>query len=191
MGTAPTLRVLCGGDWTTAFRPRLPASAASPLPLPPPPPRADKPVVLVVAAQTGTTAQASNQTMAAIKAYRRALGLCFKCNAKWSKDHVCAPEVLHAVDALWESISSEDSLADSVEEFSHPEQCCLALSKSALSGVPTTRSICFAGLLQSIPVQILVDSGSSSSFVNQALVSRLTGVVSVPVSTSVLVAGGS
>ena len=129
--------------------------------------------------------------MAAVKAYRRALGLCFKCNTKWSKDRVCAPEVLHAVDALWESISSDDSLADSVEEFPHPEQCYLALSKSALSGVPTSRSICFAGLLQSILVQILVDSGSSSSFVNQALVPRLTGVVSVPMSTSVLVVGGT
>jgi hypothetical protein len=55
--------------------------------------------------------------MAAVKAYRRALGLCFKCNAKWSKDHVCEPEVLHAVDALWDFFSSEDSMADSVDEF--------------------------------------------------------------------------
>ncbi|XP_066365145.1 uncharacterized protein [Miscanthus floridulus] len=191
VGTAPTPRAPRGGDWTAAFCPRLPVAAASPLPLPPPPPRADKPMVPVAAAQTRATASASNQTMAAVKAYRRALGLCFKCNAKWSKDHVCAPKVLHAVDALWESISFEDSLANSIEEFPHPEQCCLALSKSALSGVPTSHSICFAGLLQSIPVQILVDSGSSSSFVNQALVPCLTGVVSVLVSTSVLVAGGS
>ena len=118
---APNLRAPRGGDWPAAFRPCLPVAAASPLPLPPPPPRADKRVVPVAAAQTGATAQASNQTMAAVKAYRRALGLCFKCNTKWSKDHVCAPGVLHAVDALWESISSEDSLADSVEEFPHPD----------------------------------------------------------------------
>ena len=40
-------------------------------------------------------------------------------------------------------------------------------------------------------MQILVDSGSSSSFVNEALVPRLTGVVSVLVSSSILVAGGT
>ena len=80
-------------------------------------------------------------------------------------------------------------MADSVEEFPPIEQCCLAISKSTISGVPASRSICFAGLLQSIPVQILVDSGSSSSFMNEALVPHLTAVVSVPVSSSILVVG--
>jgi hypothetical protein len=135
------------------------------------------------------TAQPTHQTKAAVKAYRRALGQCFKCNAKWSKDHVCAPEVLHVVDALWDSFSSEDSLADSIEEFPTTEQCCLALSKSTISSVLASRSICFKGLLQSIPVQILVDSGSSSSFAHEALVPQLTIIASVPVSSSVLVAG--
>ena len=98
---------------------------------------------------------------------------------------------MHAIEALWDSISSDDSLADSAEDFPTTGQCCLALSTSVVSGVPASRSICFAGLLQSIPVQILVDSSSSSSFVNQALVPRLTSVVSVPVCSSVLVAGGT
>jgi hypothetical protein len=82
-------------------------------------------------------------------------------------------------------------LADSVEEFPTTEQCCLALSKPAISGVPASRSICFKGLLQSIPVQILVDSGSSSSFVHEALVPQLTIIASVPVSSSVLVTSGT
>jgi hypothetical protein len=37
----------------------------------------------------------------------------------------------------------------------------------------------------------LVDSGSSSSFIHEALVPQLTGIASVPVSSSVLVAGGT
>jgi len=97
---APNLRAPRGSDWPVAFRPQLPAAATSALPLPPPPPCADKAVAPVAAISTEATAQTNNQTMAAIMAYRRALGLCFKCNAKWTKDHVCAPEVLHAVDAL-------------------------------------------------------------------------------------------
>jgi hypothetical protein len=40
-------------------------------------------------------------------------------------------------------------------------------------------------------VQILINSGSSSSFVHEALVPQLTGIASVLVSSSVLVAGGT
>jgi hypothetical protein len=100
VGTAPNPRALRGGDCQAAYRPRLPAAAATPLPLPPPPPRADKVVASTATAPAGMAAQPTHQTKAAVKAYRRALGLCFKCNTKWSKDHVCAPEVLHVVDAL-------------------------------------------------------------------------------------------
>jgi hypothetical protein len=35
---------------------------------------------------------------AALRSYRRALGLCYKCNERWTKDHMCAPTVqLHVV----------------------------------------------------------------------------------------------
>jgi hypothetical protein len=37
--------------------------------------------------------------LAAIKSYRKALGLCYTCGAKWSKDHKCSPEVLLAIEA--------------------------------------------------------------------------------------------
>ena len=40
-------------------------------------------------------------------------------------------------------------------------------------------------------MQILVDSGSSSSFVNAALVPQLKNIVSVPLHSSVQVAGGT
>lgn len=129
--------------------------------------------------------------LAAIKTYRLALGLCYKCGAKWSKDHRCPPEVLQAVDALWDSFSSTDSLGDSSPESSPSEHLMMALSKSALSGVPAARTVCLVGLLQQqVPVQILIDSGSSSSFVNESLVPQLFGIQSDTVSSSVPVAGG-
>jgi hypothetical protein len=70
-----------------------------PLPLPPPTPRGERPVPVPAAAVAPAQANADVK-LQALKTYRRALGLCFKCGAKWSKDHQCAPEVLHAVDAL-------------------------------------------------------------------------------------------
>jgi hypothetical protein len=39
-------------------------------------------------------------SLVALKAYHRAMGLCFKYDVKWSKDHQCAPEVLFAVEAV-------------------------------------------------------------------------------------------
>lgn len=123
------------------------------------------------------TAQSSaNQKLAAIKTYRRALGLCFKCGTKWSKDHRCSLEVLQAVDALWDSFSSEDSLADSSPDDSPPEHLMLVLSKSVMSGIPAARTIRLMGFIQQIPVQILVDSDSSSSFINESLVSQLQDI---------------
>lgn len=135
--------------------------------------------------------QSAEAKLSALKTYRRALGLCYKCGAKWSKGHHCSPEVLQAVDALWDSFSSDDYLADSEPDSTPTEQLMLALSKSALSGIPAARTIRLVGSLANIPVQILVDSGSSSSFVNQSLVPRLTHIHYDQVSSNVQVAGGS
>ena len=51
------------------------------LPLPPPPPRVEKPMAKPAAAEPTATSSTTG-ALAAVKAYRRALGLCYKCNAK-------------------------------------------------------------------------------------------------------------
>ena len=50
--------------------------------------------------------------LAAIKSYMKALGLCYKCGAKWSKDHKCSPEVLLAVEAVWDSFGDSDAVLE-------------------------------------------------------------------------------
>jgi hypothetical protein len=137
------------GDWSSAPKALLPPRV--PLLLLAPPPRPDK----APAASTSTSSPSSSSNDAAlkaIKAYHRTLGLCFKCNAKWSRDHRCAPEILHAVEAIWDSFSSDDSLASSDNDSPDSEQVFLAISKSALSGVPASRTIRLLGNLQQIPV---------------------------------------
>lgn len=48
--------------------------------------------------------------MNAIKAFRRAKGLCFKCGLKWAPNHKCAPIVsLHVVEELWQLLQDFDS----------------------------------------------------------------------------------
>jgi hypothetical protein len=157
------------------------------LPLPPCP----KNPILAASAPAATTQSSTNQKLAAIKTYRRALGLCFKCGTKWSKDHRCPLEVLQAVDALWDSLSSEDPLADSSPDDSPAEHLKLVLSKSVMSGIPAARTIRLMGFIQQIPVQILVDSNSSSSFINVSLVSQLQDIQVYALPSSIQVTGGS
>jgi hypothetical protein len=89
----------------SSYNPKL--MYKNPLPLPAPP-LCDKPAVPLVsddkrgveATHDGSSPDAK---AAALRAYRRALGLCYKCSEKWSKDHMCSPTVqLHAVQELWE-----------------------------------------------------------------------------------------
>jgi hypothetical protein len=77
-------------DWHTG---RFAQANKGPLPLPLPS-RQDKSLSAAEARES------SSSKITAIKSYRKALGLCYKCGAKWFKDHKCSPEVLLAVEAI-------------------------------------------------------------------------------------------
>jgi len=130
-----------GGDWSSF---KQVAGTRTPLPLPPPPCVEHPLATSTATAPAPTTGDAE---LAALKTYRCALGLCYKYGAKWSRDHRCSPEVLQAVDPLWDSFSSSDSLVDSPPMTPPLEQVMMAISKSALSSLPTVRTVCLVGLL--------------------------------------------
>lgn len=120
--------------------------------------------------------------LAALRAYRRAKGLCHTCGERWSRDHKCGPTVqLHVMEELWELLESEDS---QLEELTEPVQgtdsstsdgeLC-KISREAVSGTETSGTLRLQGWIQQHEVLILVDSGSSHSFISETLASRLTG----------------
>jgi hypothetical protein len=120
--------------------------------------------------QPGQTASSTlDNKLAAIKAYRRAMGLCFKCGVKWSKDHTCAPEVLHVVETLWDTVADDDCHS-SEASTKVAEQLCLALSKAAANGSPASCTVHLRGTIAGILVIMLVDSGSSTSFISTSMV---------------------
>ncbi|CAD6222687.1 unnamed protein product [Miscanthus lutarioriparius] len=90
------------GEYSSSSKSVAIPRTALPLPLPPTP-RPDKHLQPMQAALP-----TADSKLATIKSYRRALGLCFKCGMKWSKDHKCSLEVLNAVKILWESFFDED-----------------------------------------------------------------------------------
>ena len=80
-GTTGFSRSPHSGDWSAS--PKVAPIPRTALPLPPPPThRQDKLPTTPAAA-----ASVADSKLAAIKSYRRVLGLCFKCGMKWSKEH--------------------------------------------------------------------------------------------------------
>ena len=126
---------------------------------------------------SGTSKSAPDiDKMAALKAYRRAMGLCFKCGEKWVHNHKCSNTVqLHVVQELWELFQLHtDESVDPVNSES-----CMILSSEASTGQNTPKTLKLTGTVQGHQVTILVDSGSTHTFISQSLASKLHGVTSV------------
>lgn len=131
-----------------------------------------------------------DEKLASLKAYRRARGLCDRCADKWVPGHRCAPIVqLHSLQELWELIE-EDSSTNTTETEPKPSGELLSLSMSAVSGTPSRRTVQLSGECQGHPVILLVDSGSSHSFVSSPLAVKLSGISSLPHPVTVQVADG-
>jgi len=137
-----------------------------PLPLPAPP-RPAPPLPAQAADRRGVKASRAESSpearAAALRTYRRAMGLCYKCGEKWSRDHSCAATVqLHVVQELWELFQLDDDLPELQSDMEAPsDHLFLAISKAAVNGISVVRTVRFSGSIQHIPVSILVDSGSS------------------------------
>lgn len=85
--------------------------------------------------------------MGALRAYRRARGLCDRCAEKWHRGHTCAATVqLHAIQEVWELFPADDSMP--VEDAIPPaeEQLFLALLTAALLGTQSKRTMQFVGV---------------------------------------------
>jgi hypothetical protein len=110
------------------------STSKNPLPLPAPPARDKQGNSLLAEDRRGAdstrTASSLETKAAALRSYRRAMGLCYKCNERWSREHKCAPTVqLHAVQELWELFQLEDEGTVRTAVFS-----IVTLSLKMLSG---------------------------------------------------------
>uniref|UniRef100_A0ACD5ZPX3 Uncharacterized protein n=1 Tax=Avena sativa TaxID=4498 RepID=A0ACD5ZPX3_AVESA len=93
--------------------PRAIPRTALPLPLPQPPyARPNPPPVPSAEDRRGgdiPRAAPVDDKLAALRAYRRARGLCFTCGDRWNRDHKCGPTVpLHVVEELLAMVQPDD-----------------------------------------------------------------------------------
>jgi hypothetical protein len=110
---------------------------------------------------------ASKDKMTALRTYRRGRGLCDFCAEKWFRSHKCAPTIpLHAM------------------------QLFLAISHEAQQGSHGCLTIQFLGSVCNIAVTVLVDSGSSASFLATTIADQLIHLPRMPLQASVKVANG-
>jgi len=125
----------------------------------PPPPMYDKNKTSVSSSSENipTTAkphQSESDKLAALKAYRRAMDLCFKCGEKWVHQHKFPPSVqLHVLQELWElfQLNADESLQSEQSEL------CMAISQAAVTGRQTPKTLKLLGSIQGYQVTILVD----------------------------------
>jgi hypothetical protein len=154
----------------------------------PPPPKVDKPGGAFGANDRctieATRANSVDDKVHALKQHRRARGLCYRCAERWTYGHQCASTVqLHVIQELWELLPEEDQLSvGSVEDVN--AQLCMCLSAAVMAGTNSAKSMRLLGSMQGKEILILVDSGSSHTFVSTMLVGGFQGIskLSVPIS---------
>ncbi|CAO2191183.1 unnamed protein product [Urochloa humidicola] len=167
--------------------PKTPVKQAFPLPQPPKVEKAED-----RRHSDASRGKSTDEKLSALRSYRRARGLCVKCAEKWSRDHRCPDSVqLHVIQELWElcQLEEEDLIHHKGSDDSS-EQLFLAISESAVSGIEGPRTMRFQGTIQDKEVLILIDSGSSNTFISTALADQLRGVLPLEGSLSVKVANG-
>lgn len=136
----------------------------------PPPPITEQLRKAVDDKKLAVAGQSAIEKLSALRAYRRARGLYDKCAEKWSRDHCCATTVqLQAMEEVWELFNVEDSdYATSLGDT--PEmQLCLAISADAIVGKEGPRTLQLRGTIHGRDILILVDSGSTNSFISETV----------------------
>jgi len=98
--------------------------------------------------------------------------------------------VLLAVEALWDSFDNSEDGCSKHQDKPVTEQLFVAISKAAALGACAARTIRFSGTVAGHPALILIDFGSSSSFLSESLAAKLSSTMLTPQSTQVQVASG-
>jgi hypothetical protein len=107
------------------------------------------------------------------------------------KGHKCAATVpLHAVQELWDMLSTDSESDKSTEGDGTEDQMFMLLSQEALALVSSSKTLTFHGLIQGQLIVILIDSSSSNSFLNTSLAPQLVGISKVANPISVQVVNG-
>jgi len=98
---------------------------------------------------------------------RRCEGLCYSCDSKWTREHVCAVPKLFLIEVTNEPTPNPDRVAGPAKE--DPGEFFLEeftkISLNAIIGTPHPKTMRLMGFLKLQPIVFLIDSGSTLNFV--------------------------
>ncbi|CAL5376490.1 unnamed protein product [Camellia sinensis] len=100
---------------------------------------------------------------------KKAKGLCFKCNEKYTRGHICKKNQLYALEVEQEDQEQVEDEGADVEEDQVPEEE-LQISINALSGSVSYRTMRVKGNVKKKLVMILIDSGSTHNFLSPEVI---------------------
>lgn len=134
----------------------------------------------------------TDDKLKALRAFRKARGLYFTCGERWGPGHVCASTVqLHVVEELVGMISPPASPSTAVIQAESSEDDLCLLSAAAVQGTEAPKAFRLSGKIGNKALLMLLDSGSSHSFVNTETAQDWEGVQAMRVPLKVKVADGA
>ena len=104
---------------------------------------------------------------------RRAKGLCFWCDDKFTPGHKCRTKRLYSICLVGDEDENEDGALECVREMEESEDMDPYISMNALEGVPGCYTLKVTGKVDKLPIFILVDSGSTHNFMNTEVANKL------------------
>uniref|UniRef100_A0ACD5YVF2 Uncharacterized protein n=1 Tax=Avena sativa TaxID=4498 RepID=A0ACD5YVF2_AVESA len=136
------------------------------------PPQATTPLAISTRATDNRGLEAARTStddkVAALRAYRKAKGACFKCGERWGHEHTCPATVkMHVVEELFALFTSDEVAGRGADEtVSEEQETICSISLLALTGVASDSSgvIQLHAYLNDHEILILIDSGSSTSY---------------------------
>ncbi|KAL4574682.1 hypothetical protein LXL04_021518 [Taraxacum kok-saghyz] len=106
---------------------------------------------------------------------KRAKGLCYKCDDKWSRGHQCKKQVNVILVYEEEAAEAEDKL---IERVTHLEMAELIepveVSLHSIAGLTSPKTMKLRGTILEQPVVALVDPGATHNFISVELVAALS-----------------
>ncbi|WVZ61926.1 hypothetical protein U9M48_011733 [Paspalum notatum var. saurae] len=116
-----------------------------------------------------------DEKLSALKAFRKANGLCFKCGDKWGQNHKCPKQIsLHVLEEFLEVFELHDiQVSESDGEDNSGSEGVCAVEQSPLQATQRFRTLKLLGRIGKYHLLFLIDSGSIGTFVSDKLVSRL------------------
>ncbi|XP_062118339.1 uncharacterized protein LOC133831953 [Humulus lupulus] len=117
-------------------------------------------------------------------------GVCFRCDKKFHRGHVCEQKALHVMlvaDDLEGSESQESapSSPESGDETMQEEQLTM-MSLNSLVGISSAHTMKISGTIAKHPVTVLIDSGATHNFVSKELAQAVHLPITVTTAYGVL-----